>query len=151
MKLYKDTEQFSLSYPRKKASTRFNTSDDTDEYKELVERASGVIQPVTASSNKILGMVDKQVKSTDSDYASTTRIPVICGTPDTLFLMDVDGTFTVASEGGLFDVSDSRTVNVDATSKKVVFCHKFISSTSGRNGKGLGVFSIAKYEPNTII
>ena len=92
---------------------------------------SGAIQPADSTSGEHVGVILKEIASTDSDYASTTKVPVdVCGEDD-IFEADVTGTLTTAMVGTYLDLSDSVTVNAGATSKLVVLCVGFISATKG--------------------
>ena len=73
----------------------------------------------------------KTIAATDSDYASTTSIPVMVPTDDTTFLVDVDtGTaLTAAMIGSRYDLTDANSLNVGGTSKLVVTIVKFVSAT----------------------
>ena len=114
-----------LSLPRK-ASTVFAKDS-------LVYLASGVILPADATSGDHVGICLEAVAATDSDYADSgvlikVEVPVdkMCE-----FEADVDGTLAAASVGVAMDLTDAENVNQGATSKAVVTCTKFISSSKG--------------------
>lgn len=109
----------------KKASTAFT-------YGSLVyPDGSGAIQPADSTSGEHIGVILKTVASTDSDYASTTKVPVdVCGEDD-VFEADVTGTLTSAMVGTYLDLSTALVVNAAATSKQVVLCVGFISASKG--------------------
>jgi len=110
-------------YP-KKASTAFAVGD------LVYADGSGAIQPADATSGMHIGVIQKKVLSTDSDYASTTSVPVLVPTDDTEWLIDVGtGTATAALVGTRFDLKDENEADVSATAKNVLFCTKFISAT----------------------
>lgn len=114
-----------LEYYPKKASTAFT-------YGALVyPDGSGAIQPADSTSGEHLGVIMKTIASTDSDYASTTPVPVDVIGEDDVFEGTVTGTLTTAMVGTYLDLSDSLVVNAAATSKKVVLCVGFISATKG--------------------
>ena len=82
---------------------------------------SGAIQPADATSGDHIGIIQITTAATDDDYASTTRVPVLVPTDDTLWEADVStGTFTTAMIGNRYDLADANGINVSATSKKVV-------------------------------
>ena len=114
-----------LSYWPKKASTAFT-------YGALVyPDGSGAIQPADSTSGEHIGVIMQTIASTDSDYASTTKVAVDeCGEDD-IFEADVTGTLTTAMVGTYLDLSTSLVVNAAATSKKVVLCVGFISASKG--------------------
>jgi len=111
-------------YKRKKASTAFTVG-------AMVESSSGYVQPITSTSAKVYGSIQKAVTSADSDYASTTFVPITVPTDRTTFRMTVTGTFAATSEGSLFDASDSVTVDADASTYDLFYCEKYISATEG--------------------
>lgn len=112
-------------YP-KAASTAFAFGDLV--YFDL----SGAIIPADSTSGNHAGIIQKAIASTDSDYASTTSVPVQKISIDNLVRCDnVDGTLTAAMVGGYYDLSNAESVNVGAQSKNVVLVKKFISATEG--------------------
>lgn len=117
-----------IEYFRKRASQAFTANT-------LVERHSdGTITPCTSSTAaNIKGVILKTIASTDSDYASTTLVPVLVPlNPETLFEVDVTtGTLAASSEGLKFDLTDAAGVNQSATTNKVMLCEKYISASKG--------------------
>jgi hypothetical protein len=111
-------------YP-KAASTDFNVGD------LVYPNGSGAIIPADSTSGNHLGVALKAVASTDDDYASTTLVPIDEVGEDDIFEATVTGTLTTAMVGNFYDLSNAYTVNVGATSKKVVRCVGFISATKG--------------------
>ena len=97
----------------------------------LYADGSGAVQPADATSGDHIGVCMKAIASTDSDYASTTSIPVMVPTEDTTWLVDVDtGTaLTTAMVGNRYDLTDANSLNVGGTSKKVVTIVKYKSAT----------------------
>lgn len=93
--------------------------------------ASGAVIPADSTSGDHIGVIQKTVAATDSDYASTTLVPLLVPYDDTEFEVDVDtGTaLTTAMVGNRYDLTDANSLNVGATSKKVVTITKFISAT----------------------
>lgn len=122
-----------LSWFPKKASTAFNVGD------LVYPDGSGAIQPADATSGEHLGVILKKVVSTDSDYASTTMVPVDVAGPDDIFEADAAG-LTAAKVGTYMDLTDAATVNGAATAKNVVLMVGYISAT-----KGLFVVSATAY------
>lgn len=114
-----------LEYWPKVASTVFN-------YGGLVyPTGSGTIQPADSTSGEHIGVGLKAVAAADSDYASTTKLPVdVCGEDD-VFIADVTGTLTAAKVGTYMDLSTDLVVNAAGTSKNTVLCVGFISATQG--------------------
>jgi len=97
----------------------------------LYADGSGAVQPADSTSGDHIGVCMKTIAATDSDYASTTMIPVLVPYDDTEFEVDVDtGTaLTTAMVGNRYDLTDANSLNVGGTSKKVVTITKFISAT----------------------
>ena len=114
-----------LSYWPKKASTAFT-------YGALVyPDGAGAVQPAITTSGEHIGVIMQTIASTDSDYASNTKVAIDeCGQND-IFEADVTGTLTTAMVGTYMDLSTSLVVNAAATAKKVVLCVGFISATKG--------------------
>ena len=109
--LYRPTGQERMEWFKKTASALFNFSD-------LVYIASsGYIAQSTATSAPNLGLIYRQVKATDTDYAQNTRVPVLIPNKDTVFICDVGtgsaGTTTV----GLFRdlAATAPYANIDVT------------------------------------
>jgi hypothetical protein len=117
---------------RKKASTAF-TANSLVAF-ETNGTAGDPIEPADASDENIIGICLRTVASTDTDYASNTRIPVLVPTGmDCEFLGDVGtGTLTVASEGLLMDLKDADEIDQSASSIDAVMCTRCISANKGR-------------------
>ncbi len=96
----------------------------------LTYSTSGQLLPADATSGDHVGVCQKTVAATDSDYASTTRIPVILVGEDTVWEVAVGaGTAAVTLENTFVDLTDSISVDVGSTSKNVFLVTKFISTT----------------------
>lgn len=112
-----------MFYP-KKASVALAVGD------LLYPDGSGAVQRADATSGEHVGICLKTVASTDSDYASTTKIPVDVIGPDDIVEADVGtGTLTTAMVGLYRDLTDHAGIDVSATAKNVVFIVGFISAT----------------------
>jgi len=110
-------------YP-KKASTEFNNGD------LVYADGSGHIQPADATSGDHIGIIMKDVKSTDDDYAENTYVPVLIPTDESVFRVDVGtGTLTTAMIGNQYDLKDASSIDVTATAKKVVTVVGFVSGS----------------------
>ena len=112
-------------YPRT-ASTTFTKNS-------LVYWVSGLVAPADSTSGDHIGIVLEDVASTDSDFAtSAVLIPVECPADKQCeFEATVTGTLVTTSVGVTYDLSTALVVNQGATSKNVVTCTKFITSTKG--------------------
>ena len=90
---------------------------------------SGAIIPADATSGNHLGIIMKDVASTDTDYASTTKVPVDVPSDGDTFIVDTVGTATAAMVGTYIDLSTSLVANQAATSKSVLLVVGFISAS----------------------
>jgi len=90
--VYRPTGRERMEWYQKTASQAFSFND------AVYVTSSGFVSPAAAASNvPILGLCYRAVKSTDTDYAQNTRIPVFIPDKDTVFLADV-GAGTVTQE-----------------------------------------------------
>lgn len=78
-----------------------------------------------------LGLCKKAIASTDSDYASATRIPVEVGNAESEYLFDATTTAAAATDVGEYVdyVEATVSVNVGSTSQNDVYVTQFVSST----------------------
>jgi hypothetical protein len=110
-------------YP-KVASTEFAENDlvylDSDGY--LTPAVDGaLIKPV--------GLIQKKIASTDSDYASTTRVPVLVGDVSAEYLCDVGtGTAAQTDVGEWIDIDDETEVDVSASTYDIFFVTKVVAT-----------------------
>lgn len=93
--------------------------------------SNGYIAPCTATSTPgITGLCYKKIAATDSDYAATTRIPVLIPEKETVFLADVGtGSAAQTNVGEFKDLADSKNVDVTADTYGHVFVVDVISAT----------------------
>jgi hypothetical protein len=131
MSVYPVQGKWTVMYFRKVASTDFNAMNLVAF--ETNGAGGDPIEPADASDASLLGIGLKNVASTDSDYASNTRIPVLVpeGKGSIFECDDVDGTLVVADEGLEVDITDAQSVNRAASSTDVCICIRFISATKG--------------------
>lgn len=132
MAVYPVSGDWDIMYFRKKESTAFACNSFVAF--ETNGGAGDPIEPADAADTKLLGICLKTVASTDSDYASNTRIPVAVPRNHTAELEgDVGtGTLTVADEGLEMDLKDADEIDQSASSTDVVVCTRFISASKGR-------------------
>ena len=91
---------------------------------------TGEIIPATSTSTTHVGVIQKDIAATDSDYASTTLVPVLVPTDETEWEIDVTtGTATEATEGTYVDLTNSLGVDVSASAHDAVFVTKFVSGS----------------------
>lgn len=114
-----------IEYYPKAASTAFPLGS------LVYANGSGFLIPADATSGDHLGVLITEVLSTDSDYASATKVPVDVPNINDVFEVDVEtGTFTTAMIGNRYDlVADGDALDVSATSKKVVTIVGYVSAT----------------------
>ena len=112
-------------YP-KTASTAFSFEEPValDTTGTLIPYTPGIAAP-------FLGLIKKTVASTDSDYGSTTRVPVEVGNYDTEYLFTASTTAAAATDVGeeVDYVEATVSVNVGSSSTDDVFVTQVISST----------------------
>jgi hypothetical protein len=113
---------------KKAASETFSFND------VVYKNSSGYLTKAVATTprNLLLGLIQREVLSTDSDYASNTDVPVLefPSDPDAEFDMPVEsGTPTQAYEGRFVDLNSEDGVNVDAQIVKCFKITRFISAT----------------------
>lgn len=99
----------------------------------LVTPSSGLLITAVTASTNILGVLLTTIASTDSDYASTTRIGVLVPTPTDEFEVDLTGTttFTATFVGTQVDIDGTgKFVDATATSHKQCTIMRQGSSTS---------------------
>lgn len=112
-----------IEYWPKKASTTMTANS-------LVQPdGSGFLTNATAGSTKIFGLLQINIASTDADFASTTKVPVIIPQDTNEFEADVTGTLTTAMVGETRDLSSALTVDAAGTSHNQVTIAAFISAT----------------------
>lgn len=116
--------KFHTEYYPKKVSTAFAMND------LVFLDSNGFLDKCTSTTATCLGLIQKVVASTDSDYATATMVPVLVGDVDAEFLCDV-GTGTAAQTdcGEGIDLKDENEVDVSASTYDIFFVTKFISTT----------------------
>lgn len=121
-----ESGQWSTIWFPKKASTVFTAN-------EFVNLESGYLNPGDSSSATLVGInQDRTVAATDSDYASTTLLPIMVPRgPECQVRATASGALAATSVGVEYDLTDSVTVNEGSTSNPCVTCTKYISTTEG--------------------
>ena len=110
----------------KAASTVFALND------VVTRDASGYLVRATASTprNEILGLIQRDVLATDTDYAANTMCPVDLARTGDEFIADVStGTAVQAMVDKRFDLDDHNSLNVNTSTKRHVEITKIISTT----------------------
>lgn len=93
--------------------------------------ANGYLTPaVDGVALTPVGLIQKTIAATDSDYASTTEVPVLVGDADTEFLCDVStGSAATTDIGEWIDIDDANSVDVSATTYDIFFVTGVVSAT----------------------
>lgn len=123
--LYRPTGHERMEWFQKKASTAMAFSE------AVTIDSNGYVAPSTATSTPgITGLCYKKITATDSDYASTTRIPILIGNKDSVYLADVGtGSAAQTNVGEFKDLADSKDVDVTADTFGHVLVVDVISAT----------------------
>lgn len=101
--------KFHVEWYPKTASTAFAIGDMVT----LVASAAGpgTLAKAASTTTSILGTIQKKVASTDSDYASTTMVPVLVGNVDAEWLCTTTTNGGQTEVGQFIDVSDEVTLD----------------------------------------
>jgi hypothetical protein len=106
----------------KKASTAFTKN-------QFVDLVSGFVQPSTSSSAQIFGL--NQDNTISSGSTTTVKIPVLVPRANGVVRATATNTLASTSVGNEFDLSDSQTVDQNASTTDAVKCVGFVSATEG--------------------
>lgn len=132
--------KFHIEWYPKTASTAFAFGDAVTILN--TDAGVGTLAKVTSSSTRVIGLIQKTVASTDSDYASATEVPVLVGDVDAEFLCDVStGTAATTDIGEMIDFDDENSVDVNAYTKGQLLITRVISASQvvGKLNKGFGL------------
>ena len=122
--------KWEIKWFRKTASTIYdpntllvqNSDDDT---------VVGALNTSTSATG-ILGICLRKVRSGDSDYAETSRIPVAVPQDSASELLcTTASTIAATDEGELHDLTDSAVVNEAGSTNQWVKLKQFVGTTSG--------------------
>lgn len=83
----------------------------------------------TSSTETILGVLQKTVASTDADYASETKVPLMIDTNGVWKFTVGTGTADVNDEQGYIDLKDTDEVDVTASTVDEIFVTSFVSAS----------------------
>lgn len=89
---------------------------------------SGAIIPADSTSGDHIGVIMKDVASTDSDYTSTTMVPVDVPQDGDEFEVDTAADVSAALIGTNIDLSTSLLADGSSTSKKVLAVTRFLGT-----------------------
>lgn len=123
--MFKANGPVHIEFHPKDASVAFSFDEP------VVLGADGVLIPYTPGINKpFLGLIKKTIASTDSDYASETRVPVEVGNENTEYLITASTTAAAATDVGEFVdyVEATVSVNVGVTTADDFYVTQVIST-----------------------
>lgn len=97
----------------------------------IVEIASGLVDPADDNDTALAGVIRKTIASTDADYATARKVPVMVPVEKhVIFEIDTGGSFAAGTDEGLeFGISDAGTLDHSDTTNKVFLVTKVISAT----------------------
>ena len=124
----------------KTASTAY-TYNDMVTIASTVAAGAGTLKLAASTDTRLIGLIQQEVASTDSDYASATMVPVLVGDADAEFLFPVGtGTAATTDIGEYIDLVGEDSVNVDAYTIGQILVTKIISTAKvvGKINKGFG-------------
>ena len=106
----------------------------------VVQLASGLLTPGTSASTYLVGVTQRAVTASSPDYALANGLQVVAIHPDSEFEVDVGtGSAVEATHvGNSYDLKDSVSIDLTATTHKVFTVTKVLSTT-----KVLGKFNAA--------
>jgi len=126
VRMFKANGPVHVEFYPKTATTLFSFEEPValDTTGTLIPYTPGIAAP-------FLGLIKKAITATDSDYGSTTRVPVEVGNYDTEYLFDASTTGAAATDVGeeVDYVEATMSVNVGSSSVDDVFVTQVISST----------------------
>lgn len=111
------------------ASTAFTFGD------VVTRDSSGQLALATQSTprSELLGLIQQEIASSDSDYASDKTVAVVEFHDGAEFEVDVDtGTLTTAMVGLMFDLADEDGIDVTSNVQRAVKITRYISASKAR-------------------
>lgn len=125
IRLYTPDAQTRVEWYQKAASETFTFNDLV-----YIDGSGFITKAVDGALFVPMGLIQKTIAATDSDYASNTRVPVLVPGPDAEFLCDVStGTAAQTDVGEWIDIDDHNSVDVGASTYDVFFVTRFVSTT----------------------
>lgn len=91
--------------------------------------SSNTFVAATSSTERCLGVIQKAIASSDSDYASETKVPVLQDIAGIFKFAVGTGTADVNDEQGYIDLKDADEVDVTASTIDAIFVTAFISAS----------------------
>lgn len=107
-------------------------ASETFTFNDLVGiNTSGFVTKYTdGASFPELGLIQKTIAATDSDYASNTKVPVLVAGNEAEYLCDVTtGTAAQTDVGEYIDVDDHNSVDVGTSTNNDFYVTQFVSAS----------------------
>lgn len=101
--------KFHVEWYPKTASTAFTMGDMVTILPTAA--GAGTLALATSSSPVVIGTIQKEIASTDSDYASATMVPVLVGDADAEWLAETTTNGGQTEVGQFIDASDEDTLD----------------------------------------
>ena len=113
-----------LEWYQKAASETFTFNDVVG-----INTSGFVTKFVAGSAFPILGLIQRTIAATASDYASTTKVPVLVAGLEAEYLMDVTtGSAAQTDVGEYIDLDDHNSVDVADSTNNDIYVTQFIST-----------------------
>ncbi len=93
------------------------------------DNSTNTFIPATSSTERCLGVIQTTVLSTDSDYASETKVPVQIDQSGIWEFTVGTGSADINDEQGYIDLKDTDEVDVTASTIDAIFVTSFVSAT----------------------
>jgi hypothetical protein len=102
----------------------------------------GTLAKVADGSTRVIGLIQQKISSTDADYATARKVPVLVGDADAEFLADVStGSAATTDIGEMIGFDDEDSVDVTDYTEGQFLVTGVISTTqvTGKFNKGFGL------------
>ena len=101
----------------------------------------GTLAKVADGSTFVIGTIQKKIASTDADYATARKVPVLVGDADAEWLATAAGTASATDVGEMVGFDDEATVDVTDYTEGQFKVTGIISTTlvTGKFNKGFGL------------
>ena len=125
VRLFRPNGNVHLEWYQKTASTAFAFNEPV-----YIGTAGRLLAYTPGVAAPFLGLIKKAIASTDTDYASTTNVPVEVGNEDTEYLIDASTTAAALTDVGEWVdyVSATRSVNVGVSTEDDFYVTGFVST-----------------------
>lgn len=113
-----------LEWYQKAASEAFTFGDVVG-----INTSGFMTKYLDGSSFPIMGLIQRTIAATDTDYALNTKVPVLVAGAEAEYLCDVStGTAAQTDVGEYIDVDDSNSVDVGSSTNNDAYVTQFISA-----------------------